>query len=332
MSDVDSKPTRPVWATRALASEFEPLPRIGVLQSVRRYWYLVLLPIVVFVPAAAVAAEKRTPHYTAEARLMVGRLNISTPGAVAGFAQAAQDLAAAYPLAIDATGVIDPLAQQFHTTPAKIRNEISSTQVPSSPIVRVFATGSTGKFATRLANAASNQLVTFLTTFNQDNSDAARLLKEESAAQLAYQRDLANLQAASKQSGTPSPQNQKLAAAVDVDKLVTTTLGNDYQLTLQTGAVTALLQPLQFADTATSDKTSTLQIALFVALVAGLIAGLGLATLRANIVARRALTAPSWEPELEGATPAGNHFPAPTTPESAGNGSQSPEQPAPPAG
>ena len=235
MSDLKSRPSEAGWASRALASEFEPLPRIGVLESVRRYWYLVLAPIMLFVAVAAVAAEKRTPRYTAEARLMVGRLNISTPGAVAGFAQAAQDLAAAYPLVIDATGVIDPLAHRFHTTPAKIRNEISSSQVPSSPIIRVFATGSTPRFVIALANDASQQLLDYLTTFNQDNPDAARLLKQEAAAQLVYQRDLASLQAVSKNSGPLSPQNQKLAAAVDEDKLITTSLGNDYQLMLKQG-------------------------------------------------------------------------------------------------
>ncbi len=333
MSDVHSKSTRPEWANRALASEFEPLPRIGVVQSVRRYWYLVLVPIVVFVAAAAVAAEKRTPRYTAEARLMVGRLNMSTPGAVAGFAQAAQDLASAYPLAIDATGVVGPLARQFHTTPAQIRNEISSSQVPSSPIVRVFATGSSPRQAVSLANAAGNQLVSFLGTFNQDNPDVARLLQEDSAAQVGYQRDLAGLQAASKQTGPLSPQGQKLAAAVNVDKLVTTSLGNDYQIALQTGTVTSLLAPLQFADTATSDKRSTLQIALFAALVTGLLAGLGLATLRANMLARRALTAPSWEPEPDGGVSAGDPSPAveqlhvPTVPEAAGNGAHAPDHP-----
>ncbi|MGA2925569.1 MAG: hypothetical protein ABSG43_06150 [Solirubrobacteraceae bacterium] len=325
MSDVESKPTRPTWAARALASEFEPLPRIGLLESVRRYWYLAALPIIVFVAVAAAAGEKRTPHYTAEARLMVGRLNISTPGAVAGFAQAAQDLAAAYPLVIDATGVIDPLAKQFHTTPGNIRNEISSSQVPSSPIIRVFATGATSKFVIRLANAASNQLVTYLTTFNQDNPDATRLLKEDQAAQLVYERDLANLQAVSKHSGPLSPQNQKLAAAVDVDKLETTGLGNDYQLTLQTSAVTSLLQPLQFADTATSDKKSKLEIAVFAALVAGLIAGLGLATLRANVIARRALTAPSWQPEFGAVADDGHRASAP-----AGAGESAGDGPAPP--
>ena len=87
MSDVEPQSSQaPEWAAQALAAEFAPLPQVGLLQSARRYWLLVLLPILMFVPVAAVIAAKRTPTYTAEARLTVGRLNISTPGAVQGFA------------------------------------------------------------------------------------------------------------------------------------------------------------------------------------------------------------------------------------------------------
>ena len=86
-----------------------------------------LLPILVFVPVAGVVAAKRTPTYTAEARLMVGRLNISTPGAVQGFATAAQDLASTYPLVIDADGVVNPVARQLRTTPADVRSRLSAS-------------------------------------------------------------------------------------------------------------------------------------------------------------------------------------------------------------
>ena len=84
MPDVESKWEAPAWGSGALASEFEPLPRIGVFQAARRHWLLVLLPILVLVPVAAVLAARRTPTYSAEARMVVGQLNISTPGAIAG--------------------------------------------------------------------------------------------------------------------------------------------------------------------------------------------------------------------------------------------------------
>jgi capsular polysaccharide biosynthesis protein len=280
---------------RALASEFEPLPRIGLLQSARRYWYLVLLPVVVFVPVAIVAALSRTPTYTAEARLMVGRLNISTPGAVSGFAQAAQDLAATYPLVINADGVIDPVAKQLHTTPGAIRNALSATQVPGSAIVRVDATGSSSKDAMNVANASSASLVTFLTNFNRDNPDATRLLKQLHSAEVSLQAADAALSPNTKR--PLGPRDQKLAAELATQKAVVSAASGNYQTTQLTEAVSSLLQPLTSAHSATSDRSSKLEIAVFAALIAGLAVGLGLATLQANRVARLALTAPTWEPE-----------------------------------
>jgi capsular polysaccharide biosynthesis protein len=301
MSNVDfERAERPKWAQRVLAAEFEALPRIGVVQSARRYWHIVLVPVVIFVAVAAVAASRRTPHYSAEARLMVGRLNISSPGAITGFTQAAQDLASAYPLVINADGVIDPLASRFHTSPADIRKRLSATQVPSSPIIRVMATGSSAQGAQNLANAASASLVAYLTKFNMDDPDATRLLAAVNAAEVAYQKAQAAYAGHPRPALTPA--DQRLAAAVDTALLQVKSLSTDYSLTLETEAVTSLLQPLVSASSATSDRTSVLEIALFAALVGGTVVGLALATIRANRTARRALATPSWEPELGGSS------------------------------
>ncbi len=297
MPDRESRSSSPPeWAASALAAEFEPLPRIGALQAIQRYWWLVLAPVVAFVAIAAVVASNRTPTFSAEARLMVGRLNVSTPGAVQGFAQAAQDLAATYPLVIDADGVVDPVAQQLGTTPKEVRSHLSSTQVPSSSIVRVDATGTSAKAAVKLANAASTSLVAFLTKFNQDNPDAARLLKILQDSELTYQRAAAV--GPSNQTKRPlSPNNQKLAAALATARVQVSGAASNYQTTVLTEAVTSLLQPITSASNASSDKTSKLEIAILAALLAGLVVGVALATLRANWVARRALTAPSWAPD-----------------------------------
>ena len=303
MSDVEPQSSQaPEWAAQALAAEFAPLPQVGLLQSARRYWLLVLLPILVFVPVAAVVAGKRTPTYTAEARLMVGRLNISTPGAVQGFAQAAQDLAATYPLVIDADGLVNPVARKLRTTPGEVRSRLSASQVPGSAIVRVIATGSSASDAINLANVASGALVSYLTKVNRNNPDAARLLTQVRATELTYQRATAALAAAganapSNASAPLSTSEQKLAAAVDVAKLKLGGLEAEYQDTLQTEATSSLLQPLVSAHSAISDRKSKLQITVFIALVCGLLVGLGLAMLRANWVARSVITAPPWHPD-----------------------------------
>ena len=63
----------------AALSEFEPVPRIGVVQAAQRYWYLVVAPVIVFVIIAGILASARVPTYTAEARLIVGRLDLRPP-------------------------------------------------------------------------------------------------------------------------------------------------------------------------------------------------------------------------------------------------------------
>jgi uncharacterized protein involved in exopolysaccharide biosynthesis len=297
MSDVESRTTQsPEWASRALAAEFEPLPQIGVVQAARRYWYLVLLPVLVLVPVALYVASKRTPTYTAEARLIVGRLNLSTPGAVQGFAGAAQDLAATYPLVIGADGVVNSVARELGTTPGAVRANLSASEVPSSAVVRVIATGSSANAAIALANAGSTSLVAFLSKFNRDSPDTARLGAQLKSAELAYQRAAAALAAANTNPPLDSS-TQKLAAAVDVAKVRVGAVSSNYQTSLQNDATSSLLQPLVSAHSAGSDQQSKRQISVFIALVCALLVGLALATLWANWVARSALMAPTWQPD-----------------------------------
>jgi capsular polysaccharide biosynthesis protein len=310
MSDVQPKQP-PDWGARTLAAEFEPLPQVGPIQAARRYWFLVLLPVLVLVPLAAIVAGKRTPTYTAESRLIVGRLNISTAGEAAGFAGAAQDLASTYPLVIYAGGVVNPVARQLGTTPGDVMSRLLATEVPSSPIVRVIATGRSPNDAINLANAASRSLVSFLTKFDRDSPDLAYLRKQLRAAELAYQKAAAALSAANRSAAATSatlsagattsaplsPAVQRLAGAADVAKIQLSALSADYQNTVQNQATSSLLQPLVSASSASSDRQSKLQISVFIALVAGVLVGLALATLRANQMARRTLMAPAWAPD-----------------------------------
>ncbi len=276
----------------AALSEFEPVPRIGVVQAAQRYWYLVVAPVIVFVIIAGILASARVPTYTAEARLIVGRLDLSTAGAVQGFAGAAEDLAQSYPLAISADGVVDPLAKQFGTTPNAIRSRLSASDVPGSSIVRITATGTSASDAITLVNAASQSLTAFLTRFNRDNPDEPHLLRLLKNAEVKLQADQAAAPQPPPHPATPS--QQQAAAALASQQAIVDAISADYKSSVLTQAVSSLLQPLVSAHSASSDKKSKLEIAVFAALVAGLVVGLALATLRANRVARLALIAPPW--------------------------------------
>lgn len=284
----------PNSAASALAAEFEPLPRIGVAAAVRRYWLLALLPIIVLVPVVGAVAAKRTPTYSAEARLMVGRLNLSTAGAVAGYAQAAQDLASTYPLVIYADPITGRVARRLHMSSAAVQSNLTATSVPGSPIVRIDATGSSAKEAIDIANAASAALVSYLGRLNQHDPDVARLQMALLAANVAYQHALAQMLSTSQ--GPLNSADQRLKAKVDTARASVAGINSVYQQTLSNQAVSTLLQPVSSATGATSNKTSKLETALFAALIAGAILGVALATLRANVVARRALIAPPWQP------------------------------------
>ena len=302
MADVESKSSdTPGWASTALAAEFEPLPRVGPLQAARRHLWMALLPVLVLVPVVAIVAAARQPTYSAEARLMVGRLNISTPGAIQGYAQAAQDLASTYPLVIDADGVIGPVARQFHLASATVRSAISATQVPGSSIVRVDATSKSATQAVQLANAASSALVSFLTHINRNDPDVANLLKDLQSAELNYQHAAALAPPANH--GPTSPAREKAAAAADVARVQVSGAVQAYQTTLMTQAVSSLLQPISDASSATSDRASKLELSLLIALVAGIIIGLAAVTARANLALRRALTVPQWQPPFDAGPP-----------------------------
>jgi len=294
MKGVEHRRPMPGSAASALAAEFEPVPRIGALVALRRHWLLALLPIIVLVPVVGVVAAKRTPKYSAEARLMAGQLNLSTAAAVAGYAQASQDLASTYPLMIYANPVIGRVARQLHISSAAVASGLTATSVPSSSIVRVDATAGSAKQAIDIANAASAALIHYVASFNRNNSDSPRLQKALLAANVAYEHAVAQMPSTSQ--GPLDPAGQRLKAKVDTARAAVAGLTSVYQQSLLNESASSLLRPLSSATGATSDKTRKLEIALFAAVIAGAILGVGLATLRANVVARRALTAPPWQP------------------------------------
>lgn len=218
---------------------------------------------------------------------------------------------------IYAGGVVNPVARELGTTPGDVMSRLSATEVPSSPIVRVIATGRSPDDAINLANAASQSLVSFLTRFDRDSPDLTYLHRQLRATELTYQKASAafarasNAAAGASTTGTSSaatvsagngnapltPALQKLAATADVAKVQLSAVSADYQNTVQSQATSSLLQPLVSAQSASSDRQSKIQISVFIALIAGVLVGLALATWRANQIARRTLMAPAWAPE-----------------------------------
>ncbi len=299
MADLESRSRSSRASWDPLAAEFEPLPRIGILQAALRHWWLVLLPVVILVPIVGIVAAKRTPTYTAESRLMVGRLNVSTPGAIDGYTQAILNLTTSYPLVITADAVVQRVSRDVGVSPVQVENDLSATQVPSSQVIRLDAKGKSSTQAIRLVNAATDAVVGYIASINGQNPDLSRRFNQLKQAELKYQQALANAPGPPTDGQPLDAHGQKLEAAAQTARVQVNAAVTNYENSLQNTTVDSLVQPIAYANMATSDAHTKLEIALFIALVAGLVMGLGLATLRANMLVRRALLAPSdWTADV----------------------------------
>lgn len=278
---------------QVIESEFIAVPRVGPVEAVRRYWLLAILPILILVPVLGFVAYREKPTYTAESRMIVGQLNISTPGAIQGYVQAAQDLASTYPLVISADSVVKPTAAVLHVTPFYVRTHLSATQVPQSSIVRIDATGSSGAQAVDMANTASKALVAYLAKVNSNRRSLRALFAQVSHAELSFHQAASKIPRFPKQRRTAA--GERAIAMAGSEQVRLNAAVQNYNQTLQAQSLTSLLQPVSYAAQATSNKTSRLIIALLGAAVVGAILGIGLATVRANMILRRSLTLPTWD-------------------------------------
>ena len=259
----------------ALSSDARETAWSKTVRAVKRHPVAVLTQLTVCLTLAVVFAMAHTPTYTAEARLTIGRIDVTTY-AIPGFVGASKDLAVAYSRSIKATGVTGPLARTMHMSPSQINAHLSASPIPDSPIIIVTATGGSADSAIKLANAAQSVLTAYVKDLNRQNPDSARLLQSYQSASLklfriAQARKRALLSPASQ--ATLDDLNAQYAAA----KLQVDTLSGLYRASQAGQAATDVLQVLSPATSASSDSESHLQRLLFVGLLAGLAAGIAVA-------------------------------------------------------
>jgi len=270
------------------------VPRVDALTAARRHWPIVVVVTVLFTGVGAFVARLQNPVYTAEARLAVGRIDVSAPGAIATFATATTSLASQYSRAIDARGVTSRAARGTGLTTAQVAARVSATPVPQSPVIRVMAVGTTQNQAVLLANKAGYGLVGYTTALNRSNPDSDRLLRlfrTNSTEVVRLQTRVNTL--TRRQINTPSTRTRFLLneerVNLQVAQLQLTAARTAYNSATSSQASTQLVQMLTPAAFASSNRSSRLQFYGFIGFAAGLAAGLALATLRANSVVRRSL-------------------------------------------
>jgi len=288
-----------------MASEPEPqrngglfdqwsIPRPTVAQAVLRYWFLVLIPVVLLAGAGVALALRHRPSYTSEATLNVGRPDPSSP-AFGGYVTAAAGLATVYSREIGAPGVIWPVSKELQLSQGVVATSLSATPIPDSPIIRIIAKAPAAPTAQAIANAGASALTGYVTSTNRQDPDATRLFGEYQ--NLASQKAQNDQQLAQdNQTLNSQPGNSALRAKIaretakaSVFALRLSALNGAYTSAEDNQASANIITPLTPAAAASSDRSSKAQKLGGAGLLAGLVIGVALAMWRANWVTRRRL-------------------------------------------
>ena len=274
--------------------EAGPPVRLNPVTALRRNWLLALAPVVLLVGVALFVGLTRPAVYTSQSRLAITRLDVSAPGALAGFAVATRSLASAYSRSVDADAVIVPVANELGLDPAEVAARVSASPIPESPVFYVQAFADSEPQAIALANATSDSLLAYIVKLNSSTEDSDRLYARFKRAALLYNKRLADKQAAARAFGEDDSEVnrsafQRASAERDAVSLRRTALREAYQKSQQGQLSSDFVQTLSPATAAESDRISRLQLFVFVALVAGGVVGLALAVWQSNREARREL-------------------------------------------
>lgn len=263
------------------------VPRVLVSDAVKRQWPIVLVPMLILLGVGIFLGLSRTPEYTGEARLTVGRLDVD-PASLATFASATQALASAYSRAVTAEPVVTPVGKRFGMTDDEVRGKVSASPVPESPVIRVQAKDDNAGTAVALANATSDALVRYTTTLNRTDTDSRRLLTQYRAASLEVGR-LRDRRGRLVRNNAPKSQIVALDAELSAARLRAESLGAAYQSSEQGLGSAKLVGVLTRATDASNDRSSKLQLLALAGALAGLLIGVAIATLRVNRLARASL-------------------------------------------
>ena len=246
--------------------------------ALKRSWLVVLVCVLVCAGAGIAIGLLREPVYKAQSQLFVGSFDVRSV-AIPGFVTASNQLADAYSRLATSDAVGVPVARQTGLTQAEVRERMTASNVPGSPVVRITAEGPSRRAAVDLARAGSNQTVAEVKTLTTRTNEARDLFKRFNAAAAKAQR--ADSRAARLRAQNAS-QKSIIAAqtASETAKLNVQTLANLYGQALANSGGAAQAHVVNAAVTATSDREDVLQQLAILGVVAGLVAGAGLAALR----------------------------------------------------
>jgi capsular polysaccharide biosynthesis protein len=267
-----------------------PTRRVSLGTALRRYPVLALLPVVVLAAAGITLGLRRQPTYTASTTINVGAPDINSQ-ATPGYVQAEQTLASAYSREVTSQFVYKPVAGQLHVSQGEVASRLSSSAVPSSPTFTINATGSSQQSAITLAQAATGALNHYISVIDQGENSSAQLLARYQAAERKADR-LSAISGSLAGENSVSPgsvsSSRRAAAklAAQVAQLQANSLAGQYTSgsTMSRGAIIQVLNP---ATSASSDRRSITERYGVIGAAAGIVLGAALALLVANLRRRR---------------------------------------------
>ncbi len=271
-------------------------PSVGVVESVKRYPLLVIIPALALMILGIVVGLQKQATYVADARLTVGRINLNAPGALAGYASATQALASQFARAATATPVVAPVAKKLDIPESRVRSRVSASPIPESPIFTVRATARTEAGAIAMANATAVSVQEYARKLNDRDPDSGALLGryKETSDILAAREARADALKERFEEKPSAGLRRKLAdarASRNFWRLREQAIEERYLAATGGEASSRLIEILNQAETAKSDRRRWIQILGFAGLLGGVLLGMGLATFVANRRVRRRLAA-----------------------------------------
>lgn len=255
---------------------------VGAIASHKR---LVALVGVILALAGAAVGIVRRPIYTSSSTLQVGIVNLNSTG-VYGFVQSASALATVFSRSITAAPVLAEVNSKLGIGPTQATQRLSAEPIPLSPSFRIIATGSSASGAVALANTASSAVIAYEASAAAATSpQSAGLLAQYSHAAAASQKAaalVAHLTAAH----TPSPSKEaaliRARTNLDSARVRAGALGSIYRgalVSAGTNPSSGLVTVVAGAVTASSDRSSKIELLAFIGLLAGLVLGAVIAAL-----------------------------------------------------
>jgi capsular polysaccharide biosynthesis protein len=272
------------------AAPAPPTRGVSLGTALRRYPVLALLPVVVLAAAGITLGLRRQPTYTASTAINVGAPDINSQ-ATPGYVVAEQTLASAYSREVTSQFVYKPVASQLHMSQGEVASRLSSSAVPSSPTFTINATWSSQQSAIALAGAATSALQHYINVVDQGENASASLLNRFRQAERQAD-DLSSVSGRLSGQNTVSPGSvsakrlRDAKVAAQVAQLQANALGAQYSSssTMSRGAIIQVLNP---ASSASSDRRSIAERYGVIGAAAGIVLGAALALLVANLRRRR---------------------------------------------